>query len=97
MLDKLVNGQLIKCIDNTFVEYMLEVGELYFFDSYAYGINPEPFRILIYTDKQPIVGFGNHHFGLPNYDEINAWYDNKEKLLQEERRNSIKLAINSMK
>lgn len=56
MLDKLVNGQLIKCIDNNFVEYMLEVGQLYFFDSYAYGINLEPFRILIYTDKQPIVG-----------------------------------------
>ena len=54
-------------------------------------------RILIYTVKQPIVGFSNQYFELPTYDEINAWYDDKEELLHEERRNSIKLCVNSVK
>lgn len=53
--------------------------------------------IQIDIDRQPMFGYENTRFALPNYDEINEWYDKKEKLLKEERRKSIKIHINSYK
>ena len=97
MLDKLVSGQLIKCIDNSMVEYMLDLNELYHFKQFIIHPNGFPHMIQIDIDRQPMFGYENARFALPNYDEINEWYDCKEKLLKEERRKSIKIHINSMK